>query len=94
MVRRFTGGFKMTIVPRIRLISIALGSFALVGSIVPAQAAPQASRAGATVQGQNQSASSERRICVRSDMPNTRFSRRICRTPAEWERAGGIPTQD
>jgi hypothetical protein len=84
----------MTIVPRIRLVSIAVGSLALVGSIAPVQAAPAASRAGATVHGQNQSASSERRICVRSDMPNTRISRRICRTPAEWNLAGGLPAND
>jgi hypothetical protein len=85
-------GFTMTNVSRIGFISVAAASLALAGSIAPAQAAQAASRAGATVQGQNQAASSERRICVRSEMPNTRISRRICRTQAEWDLAGGVPT--
>jgi hypothetical protein len=85
----------MTIVPRIRFLTMAVASIALAGSLAPAQAAPAAARAGAAVQGQNQSAaSSERRICVSADITGSRIMRRICRTAAEWQRAGGIPTND
>jgi hypothetical protein len=85
----------MTIVPRIRFVTMAVASIALAGSLAPAQAAPAAARTGAAVQGQNQSAASaERRICVTADMTGTRVPRRICRTAAEWRRDGGIPTND
>jgi len=84
----------MTIVSRTRFLTIAAASIALAGSIAPAYAAPTANRAGAAVQGQNQSADASRKICVRTEMPNTRFTRRICRTPAEWDRAGGVPAND
>ncbi|HEX8364168.1 MAG TPA: hypothetical protein VF603_02670 [Allosphingosinicella sp.] len=85
----------MTIVPRIRFLTMAVASIALAGSLAPAQAAPAAARTGAAVRGQNQSpASSERRICVSADLTGSRIMRRICRTAAEWQRAGGIPTND
>ncbi len=82
----------MVINLRIRHITVAAG-LALAGAVAvaPAQAAPQETRAGANVQGQNQAAP-ERKICAREEMPNTRLSRRVCRTVAEWERLGGVPT--
>ena len=86
----------MTILPRIRLITVAAASIALAGSLVPAQAAPanSAGRAGASVQGQNQSADQGRRICVLSETTGSRLKQRICLTAAEWQREGGIPTKD
>lgn len=84
----------MTIVPRMRFITIAAASVALAASLAPAQAAPTAGRTGANVQGQNQSADSSRRICVSAEITGTRMTRRVCRTAAEWERAGGIPGRD
>lgn len=84
----------MTIVPRIRLISIAAASIALAGSLAPAQAAPPASRTGANVQGQNQSADQNRRICADVELTGTRMTRRVCRTAAEWERTGGLPAKN
>jgi hypothetical protein len=35
-----------------------------------------------------------RRICVRMEMTGSRLTRTVCRTPAEWQRAGGLPTED
>jgi Ni/Co efflux regulator RcnB len=85
----------MTIVPRTRLITIAAATVALAAGLAPAQAAPAtAGRTGANVQGQNQSADPSRRICVSAEVTGTRMTRRVCRTAAEWERAGGIPGRD
>ena len=36
----------------------------------------------------------QRRICVRMDMTGSRMTRNVCRTQAEWDRAGGVPDQD
>lgn len=49
--------------------------------------------AGATTQAK-QTADSERRVCVRMEMPNTRLPRRVCKTAAEWEREGGVPSSN
>jgi hypothetical protein len=85
----------MTIVPRTCFMSVAAASLALVSSLAPAQAAPAEIRAGAAVQGQNQSAAaSDQRVCARVELSNTRVARRVCRTRAEWERMGGLPTAD
>ena len=78
---------------RTRFLAIAAASLMLAGTTAPAQAAP-AQRAGATIQGQNQSASTDRKICIRMEMPNTRLPRKVCRTQSEWDRAGGVPTAD
>ena len=51
----------------------------------PAQARAAASRANAQ---------SERRICVNAEMTGSRLTNRICRTAAEWERMGGLPTDE
>lgn len=88
----------MTIVPRIRFITVAAG-VALAGSLAPAQAAPAsatatASRTGANVQGQNHSADPGRRLCFRAEMPNSRIKPRLCRTEAEWDRSGWVLTKD
>ena len=84
----------MTIVPRTRFITIAAATIALAGSLAPAQAAPTAARAGANVQGQNQSADANRKVCATVELTGSRLVRRVCRTPAEWQRSGGIPGQD
>jgi hypothetical protein len=84
----------MTIVPRIRFITIAAATVALAGSLAPAQAAPNTGRAGANVQGQNQSADAARKVCATLELTGTRLARRVCRTPAEWERSGGLPGRD
>jgi hypothetical protein len=36
----------------------------------------------------------QREICVRAEFSNSRVPRRICKTAAEWEAAGGIPGDD
>ncbi|HZG45260.1 MAG TPA: hypothetical protein VEZ41_03195 [Allosphingosinicella sp.] len=82
----------MTISPRRRIIGIAVASIALAGSIAPAHATQNPSRAGAAVQGQNQRDNAERKICARFELTGSRFRERICMTAAEWEREGGLPT--
>jgi hypothetical protein len=78
---------------RARFLTLAAASFALAAATAPVQAAP-AARASANIQGQNQSADAGRKICVRMEMPNSRLPRKICRTQAEWDRSGGVPTSD
>ena len=34
------------------------------------------------------------RICVRAEITGSRMQRNICRTRAEWDRAGGLPTEE
>ncbi len=84
----------MTIVPRNRFITIAAATVALAGSLAPVQAAPTTGRAGANVQGQNQSADASRKVCATVELTGSRLARRVCRTPAEWERSGGVPGRD
>ena len=40
------------------------------------------------------SAQSDRRVCVNVEMTGTRMVRRVCRTEAEWEAQGGLPSGD
>jgi hypothetical protein len=85
-------GFAMTIVPRLCLTTVAAG-IALVGGIASAHTAPQSgTRASANIQGQNQAASADRKICFRMEYPNTRILRRVCKTASDWQRdEGGLP---
>lgn len=36
----------------------------------------------------------QRQICVRDEITGSRLTRNVCRTRAEWERAGGLPNAD
>jgi hypothetical protein len=38
-------------------------------------------------------AEESRRICVRTELTGSRLTRTVCRTAEEWQRAGGIPTE-
>lgn len=62
----------------------------------PALAAPvpstEENRAAAAQRDDTPRADSQRRICVRAEFTGTRLSRRVCKTAAEWEAAGGLPT--
>lgn len=73
-----------------------LGVIAAAALLAAGAAAPL--RAEATVQQARSSASADanadRRICVRMELPNSRLPRRVCRTQAEWDRLGGLPTED
>ena len=40
------------------------------------------------------SAQNERRICVDTETTGTRIKRRVCRTEAQWEAEGGVPSAD
>ena len=43
--------------------------------------------------GSRSSAQSDRRICVDVEMTGTRVKRRVCRTEAEWQVEGGLPSE-
>lgn len=75
----------MSIVPRIRLITMAAVGLTLAGGIVPAQAMAQTRQP-------TQSSASERKICVLEESTGRRIMRKVCRTRAQWERLGGLPT--
>lgn len=60
----------------------------------PLQAAASDSRTGndSSQASARVSAPTERRICARVELTATRIARRVCRTQAEWDRDGGIPS--
>ncbi len=71
----------------------AIAAAALLAASVsaPSYAAPADQPASARPA---QSNASERRICAMVDLSGSRMLRRVCRTRAEWEAAGGLPTND
>lgn len=82
----------------------AAGCFAaaLIAGAVPAQADTVAaatatgsqSPASDTPNAQQQArADEERLICARIELPARRVRPRICRTRAQWENMGGLPTR-
>lgn len=86
----------MTTIRKIRTATTAGAAILLTALSVPAFAAEsQASNTtNATVAVARQSTENaeNRRICVREQLTGSRLNRTICRTRAEWERAGGLPT--
>ena len=82
----------------------AAGCFAaaLAAGAVPAQADTAVAAAAATHSApageqqdarQQQRADEERLICARIELPARRVRPRICRTRAQWENMGGLPTR-
>jgi hypothetical protein len=83
-------------------IAAMTASLALAGLATPTLAAQDRSYAVARP-GESQPASattrtraaeSDRRVCVSVEMTGTRVARRVCRTEAEWEAQGGLPSRD
>jgi hypothetical protein len=84
-------------IARFHTVAVAAASIILAGLAVPAAAQTQGGVASSTDQGSSSrdargSAENNRRICVRASITGSRLTREICRTRAEWERDGGIPT--
>lgn len=89
-----------------RLLQAVVAAGLLAASATSVQAAPVASSAETVVAAQQNGTSSAtratsrnnrtQRICVRAETSTgSRLEGRpICRTRAEWEREGGIPTND
>ena len=84
-------------------IAAMTASLALAGLATPTLAAqdriaavarPGESQPTAAASRTRSSAQSDRRICVSVEMTGTRVARRVCRTEAEWEAQGGLPTED
>ena len=92
----------MSFFDRARLVQtgVALAAALLVaGAATPLQAAAVPGTANTSAQTSeprqnNAQASSERRICVRMALSNTRIERRVCKTQAEWDREGGVPQSE
>jgi hypothetical protein len=77
--------------------AIAAAAALTVSLAAPVQANPTDSttaNASNTAQQRTPAAQRERRICVEAENTGTRVPRRICRTRAEWEREGGVPSND
>ncbi len=85
---------------RIRTATTAAIALVLAGLSVPAAAQTQtnivnsAERTATSSATRSSPSADQRRICVRAEMTGTRVARDVCRTRAEWERAGGIPQAD
>lgn len=75
---------------------------ALTGAMLAGLAAPAV--AGTTPDSENRQAAAaqaearhsggddQRRICVRTELTGSRVQRTICKTAAQWEAEGGLPT--
>jgi len=70
------------------LLCAGLSAPAFAGDTVTANASAQV-RARTSSE-----ANAEQRICVRAEITGSRMQRNICRTRAEWDRAGGLPTDE
>ena len=64
-----------------------------VGAAQAANNNNNADRAQAEAARSNSNAG-ERKICVREQLTGSHQTRRICKTEAEWETAGGVPGRD
>lgn len=87
----------MSIFAHARLAQVAAAALLVVGAGAPVLAAPSdaaASTQSATAEHSASSDRAERRICANVPLSNTRISRRVCRTQAEWNRDGGVPGRD
>jgi hypothetical protein len=74
------------------LIAAAILAFATPASAANTTSSASNNRqsAEAAQRGENR----ERQICVRVELSNSRIARRVCKTPSEWDAAGGLPSQD
>ena len=79
-----------------RPISALVAAALCAGLAVPAQAALGNGNARGSAQaeaGTDDRAVREREICVRADFTGSRVRRLICKTEAEWEADGGLPSE-
>lgn len=85
-------------ITKIRGIATVATALIVAGTALPAAAQTQnnvVSQERAATGGTSASAArSERRICVRAEMPASRVARNVCKTQAEWNREGGVPRAD
>jgi hypothetical protein len=88
----------MTNFERIRFaVTATVGAVLFAGVASPVQAfqgRSSTAAAQATAAQADAVARQERQICVSTELTGSRMVRRICRTAAEWERAGGLPRGD
>ena len=80
-----------------QLAMISLAGFGLAVTALPAQAANIAQNSTREAQEPDRNraeAASERRICVRTRFSNSRMTRNICKTQAEWHAQGGLDRDD
>ena len=82
-------------IANIRATAAAAAAIALAGLAVPAAAAnPAATRTNQQAATSARTAGQAQRVCVRTEFTGSRVARNVCRTQAEWERAGGVPRAD
>ena len=70
--------------------AIAAAALLAASAAAPSQAATSDQQTRSSTQGAN----AERRICAMVELSSSRMPRRVCRTRAEWEAAGGLPAND
>lgn len=80
-----------------QLALITLAGLGLAVAALPAQAANTGQNSAREAQEPDRTraeAASERRICVRTRFSNSRMTRNICKTQAEWDAQGGLDRDD
>ena len=83
---------------KIRGIVTVASALIVAGTALPAVAQTQtqnnvvsAERTSGGASTSSRAPGADRRICVRVDLSGTRVTRNVCKTPAEWNREGGVP---
>ena len=74
------------------IFSIAAGALLMLAG--PALAQSQGNSSNTMAAPADAGADADRRICVRQETTGSRLRTRVCRTRAQWEREGGVPTEE
>ena len=76
------------------IFSIAAGALLTLAGPAFAQSQGNLSTPMAAPAEAGADADADRRICVRQETTGSRLRTRVCRTRAQWEREGGVPTEE
>ena len=80
------------------MIKSALTAIALLGLSAPAFASDVVTASSSTAAQQaaaaRAAAQRSERVCIRMELTGTRVVRNVCRTRAEWDRLGGVPSME
>jgi len=80
-----------------RAAALAIAGLTIAGLSVPATATettPNQDRDQHAASTRQRHDGDQRKICVRAQLTGSRMMQRICKTAAQWDAEGGVPTDD
>ncbi len=75
-------------------LSITAGALLTLAGPAFAQSQAPLSNSSAEAEQTHARARANQRICVLQETTGTRLQRRVCRTREQWNREGGVPTEE